>query len=100
MTPLDCHSYVAVDATRFSRGDPTLSRYHGLVPWSLDRSRCHGLVPWSLDRSRCHGLVSWVWIAADATGLSGGESTLTATHTILNTDWMPRPCAVELHVPS
>jgi hypothetical protein len=34
----------------------------------------------------------------DATGLSRGVFTLVATQASLNTFWMPRPCAVELHV--
>jgi hypothetical protein len=36
----------------------------------------------------------------DTTGLSRGVFTLVATQASLNTFWMPRPCAVELHVPS
>src|SRR5690349_23226008 len=55
---------------------------------------CHGLVPWSITRVATPTVSS---NRLDATGLSRGASRASLHRRFQATDWMLRPCPVELH---
>jgi glutamyl-tRNA reductase len=56
-------------------GSAPLLEYRRLIPWSRDFERVE----------RCHGLVPWYFTFAAKCGIARNS-------------WMPRPCAVEVHV--
>jgi hypothetical protein len=81
------------DATGLSRG---VSRYPLHAGFKITFG-CHGLVPWRFTISATRRLQK---SRLDATALCRGGSRYPLHAGFKNHAWMPRPCAVEVHVRS